>query len=320
MRNYTKKASLSTNNTVGIYLQEIGRVPLLTCEQEILFAQQLQLRRIILAASEKLTVELKRTPTRTELALQMQLSEHELLSRLNRGKQAKQKLMAANIRLVVSIAKRYQRRNLELLDLIQEGTLGLDTGVEKFDPNLGYRLSTYVYHWIRQSIARAIAEQGRTIRLPVNIHEKLNKIKYIQRELVQKLGRIPNTAEIADALVLEPDKIQEYLLLARQPLSLNVRVGTEQETQFQDLIEDSTYSNSYSQEPELLNQDIQDSLSTLSPREQEILTLHFGLAGNNQLSLSEIGQRMGISRERVRQIEKEALNFLKQKLISYQVG
>ncbi|MEH2026006.1 RNA polymerase sigma factor, RpoD/SigA family [Nostoc sp.] len=311
----TSKASPSPTDTVRAYLQEIGRIPLLTQEQEIFFAQQVQQMMKILAESEKLTVELKRTPTLPEWANQMELSEQELLQQLNQGKKAKQKMIASNLRLVVSIAKQYQRRNLELMDLIQEGTLGLERGVEKFNPALGYRFSTYVYWWIRQGITRAIAQQGRAIRLPIHINEKLNKIKRVQRELSQKLGRIPTTTEIAHALSLEPSQIREYLTLARQTISLDIRVGSDKDIQLQDLIEDYRYSeNGYTTE-ESLNQEVESLLSSLSRQQQEILNLHFGLTDGNELSLEQIGQRMGISRERVRQIEKQALQLLYRQLI-----
>ncbi|MEH1906145.1 RpoD/SigA family RNA polymerase sigma factor [Nostoc sp.] len=310
----TTKASQSPTDTVRSYLQQIGRIPLLNHEQEILFAQQIQQMITILAESKKLAVELKRTPTLSEWANQMQLSEQELLQQLNQGKKAKQKMIAANLRLVVSIAKQYQRRNLEFMDLIQEGTLGLERGVEKFNPALGYKFSTYAYWWIRQGITRAIAEQGRVIRLPIHINEKLNKIKRVQRELSQKLGRIPTSAEIAHALSLEPSQIREFLLLARQTLSLDIRVGPEKDTELQDLIRDYRYSdNGYTTE-ESLNQDVENLLSNLPIQQQEILRLHFGLTDGNELSLEQIAQRMGISRERVRQIEKQALKLLHRQL------
>ncbi|MEH2043114.1 RNA polymerase sigma factor, RpoD/SigA family [Nostoc sp.] len=303
-------------DTVRAYLQEIGRIPLLTQGQEVFFAQQVQQMMKILAESEKLTVELNRTPTLSEWADQMQLSEQELLQQLNQGKKAKQKMMASNLRLVVSIAKQYQRRNLELMDLIQEGTLGLERGIEKFNPALGYRFSTYVYWWIRQGITRAIAQQGRAIRLPIHINEKLNKIKRVQRELSQKLGRVPTTTEIAHALSLEPSQIREYLTLARQTISLDLRVGSVKDVKLEDLIEDYRYSeNGYTTE-QSLNQELEDLLSSLSRQQQEILNLHFGLTDGNKLSLDQIGQRMGISRERVRQIEKQALHLLYHQLRS----
>ncbi len=312
----TSKASQFTTDTVRAYLQEIGRIPLLTQEQEVFFAQQVQQMMKILAESEKLTVELNRTPTLSEWSDQMQLSEQELLQKLNQGKKAKQKMMASNLRLVVSIAKQYQRRNLELMDLIQEGTLGLERGIEKFNPALGYRFSTYVYWWIRQGITRAIAQQGRAIRLPIHINEKLNKIKRVQRELSQKLGRVPSTTEIAHALSLEPSQIREYLTLARQTISLDLRVGSDKDVKLEDLIEDYRYSeNGYTTE-QSLNQELEDLLSSLSKQQQEILNLHFGLTDGNELSLEQIGQRMGISRERVRQIEKQALHLLYRQLRS----
>ncbi|MEH2266355.1 RNA polymerase sigma factor, RpoD/SigA family [Nostoc sp.] len=311
------KASNATTDTVRAYLQEIGRIPLLTQEQEIIFAQQVQQMMKILAEAEKLAVELNRKPTLQEWANQMQLSEQELIQQLNQGKKAKQKMIASNLRLVVSIAKQYQRRNLELLDLIQEGTLGLERGVEKFNPALGYRFSTYVYWWIRQGITRAIAQQGRTIRLPIHINEKLNKIKRVQRELSQKLGRIPTSAEIANALSLKPNQIREFLLLARQTISLDIRVNSEKDIRLQDLIEDSRYSANSSTTEEFLNQEVESLLSNLSRQQQEILNLHFGLRDGHELSLEKIGQLMGMSRERVRQIEKQALNLLQQQLSKY---
>ncbi|MFN6487951.1 MULTISPECIES: RpoD/SigA family RNA polymerase sigma factor [unclassified Nostoc] len=306
--------SKAPTDTVRAYLQEIGRIPLLTQEQEVFFAQQVQQMMKILAESEKLTVELKRTPTLAEWANEMQLSEQELLQQLNQGKKAKQKMIASNLRLVVSIAKQYQRRNLELMDLIQEGTLGLERGVEKFNPTLGYRFSTYVYWWIRQGITRAIAQQGRTIRLPSHINEKLNKIKRVQRELSQKLGRIPTSTEIANALSLKPSQIREYLSLARKTISLDIRVGSEKDVKLEDLIQDYRYSeNGYTNE-QFFNQEVESLLSDLSKQQQQILSLRFGLTDGNELSLEEIGQRMGISRERVRQIEKQALQLLYRQL------
>ncbi|MEH2248127.1 RNA polymerase sigma factor, RpoD/SigA family [Nostoc sp.] len=313
----TSKASQFTTDTVCSYLQEIGRIPLLTQEQEIIFAHQIQQMITILAESKKLAIELKRTPTLPEWANQMQLSEQELLQQLNQGKKAKQKMMTANLRLVVSIAKQYQRRNLEFMDLVQEGTLGLERGVEKFNPALGYKFSTYAYWWIRQGITRAIAQQGRAIRLPIHINEKLNKIKRVQRELSQKLGRVPTSTEIANALSLEPSQIREFLLLARKTISLDIRVGSDKDIKLEDLIEDYRYSDNGYPTKESLNQEVENLLSNLPDQQQEILNLHFGLTDGHEFSLEQIGQRMGISRERVRQIEKQALKLLQQQLSKY---
>ncbi|MCW5314550.1 RNA polymerase sigma factor, RpoD/SigA family [Nostoc sp. KVJ3] len=311
------KSSSPPTDTVRSYLQEIGRIPLLTHEQEVFFAQQIQQMMTILAESKKLAVELKRPPTLPEWANWMQLSEQTLLQQLDEGKKAKQKMITSNLRLVVSIAKQYQRRNLELMDLVQEGTLGLERGVEKFNPALGYKFSTYAYWWIRQGITRAIAQQGRAIRLPIHINEKLNKIKRVQRELCQKLGRVPTSTEIGDVLSLEPSQIREFILLARQTISLDIRVGADKEVELQDLIEDWRYSSNGYYTQESLNQEMEILFSKLPQQQQEILNLHFGLIDGQKLSLEQIGQRMGMSRERVRQIEKQALNLLQQQLSKY---
>jgi RNA polymerase nonessential primary-like sigma factor len=214
-----------TADMVRTYLHEIGRVPLLTHEQEIIYGKQVQQMMSLLAAKEALTrkfgvgeaAEVVYEPTEAEWAAQVKLSTAELGQAMRLGQRAKQKMIEANLRLVVAIAKKYQKRNLEFLDLIQEGTLGLERGVEKFDPTRGYKFSTYAYWWIRQAITRAIAQQARTIRLPIHITEKLNKIKKVQRELTQQLGHSPTPAEIAKALDLEPAQIREFLILARQP-------------------------------------------------------------------------------------------------------
>ncbi len=279
----TKKKSLVadkkprvTDDIVRSYLQEIGRVDLLTREQEVIFAQQVQQMMNLLAAKEDLTVKSKHEPTLQEWADQVELSVEVLEQQLSQGHQAKQKMIQANLRLVVAVAKKYQHRNLEFMDLIQEGTLGLERGVDKFDPALGYKFSTYAYWWIRQGITRAIAQQGRTIRLPIHVFEKLNKIKRVQRELSQQLGRVPTTAEIANALSLTPSQVRECLYLARQPFSLEARVGEQQDTELQDILEDDGPSPEDYAVEESLHQDLQDLLAKLSPQQREILTLRFG--------------------------------------------
>ena len=302
-----------TADMVRTYLREIGRVPLLTREQEIVYGKQVQQMMSLLEAKSDLVKKLRREPTLKEWAEQVQKSEAELNEALRAGQRSKRHMIEANLRLVVAIAKKYQKRNMEFLDLIQEGTMGLERGVEKFDPIRGYKFSTYAYWWIRQAITRAIAQQARTIRLPIHITEKLNKIKKVQRELAQQLGRSPTAAEIAKELELEPAQIREYLNLARQPVSLDIRVGDNQDTELQDLLEDDGPSPEHFMTQESLRQDLDNLLAELTPQQREVVNLRFGLEDGNELSLAKVGERLNLSRERVRQLEHQALAHLRRR-------
>ena len=267
--------SLALDDPVRMYLREIGRIRLLTAEEEIELA-----RKIVKGGTE--------------------------------GAHAKRKLVQANLRLVVSIAKKYVGRGMLFLDLIQEGNLGLIRAAEKFDHERGYKFSTYATWWIRQAITRAIADQARTIRIPVHMVETINKLKKITRKLAQEKSRKPSEEELALAMAISVPKLREIIKVAQEPLSLETPIGKEEDSRLGDFIEDrEAEAPATTVAHELLREDLTEVLSSLSPRERDVLRLRFGLDDGRQRTLEEVGQLFGVTRERIRQIEAKALRKLR---------
>ncbi|KAB8196111.1 RNA polymerase sigma factor RpoD [Nonomuraea phyllanthi] len=285
-----------TSDLVRIYLREIGRVPLLTAEEEVELAKSIEAG---LFAEDKLAAGVSR------------LAFPEFRELVWQGTRAKQRLIEANLRLVVSIAKRYVGRGMLFLDLIQEGNLGLIRAVEKFDYTKGYKFSTYATWWIRQAITRAIADQARTIRIPVHMVETINKLVRVQRQLHQDLGREPIPEEIAKEMDLPVDRVVEIQRIAQEPVSLQSPIG-EEDSDLGDFIEDADAVVPMEAAAFIMLQDqLDDILATLSDREQRIIQLRFGLADGHPRTLEEVGREFGVTRERIRQIESKTLAKLR---------
>ena len=287
------------NDPISWYLSNIGRVPLLTPAEEIELGNQVQ-KMMVLTEDGQLNEKTKEFTTQQKRIIKI-------------GRRAKERMMKANLRLVVSVAKKYQGKGLELLDLVQEGSLGLERAVEKFDPTRGYKFSTYAFWWIRQSMTRAIACQSRTIRLPVHLSERLASIRKVSRDLAHQLGAMPSRIEIAEAMDIDVEELDSVLRQALSTSSLDAPVNGDDGRSFLgDLIADSNNEEPLDQGEQRMHQEqLGKWLSHLSEQEQQVLKLRFGLDGNERHTLAEIGRLLEVSRERVRQVELKALRKLR---------
>ncbi len=301
------------DDAVGAFFKEMARYPLLKADEEVELARRVRFLEEVREIQAALQLKLTQEPSKLEVASELEMTEKQLESRLYQGRVAKRKMIRSNLRLVVSIAKRYLNRGVPFLDLIQEGAMGLNRATEKFDPDKGYKFSTYAYWWIRQAITRAIANDARTIRLPIHIVEKLNKLKKAQRELKQKLCRNPTEGEMAEALEISVQQLRQLQQLRRQALSLNHRVGKEEDTELMDLLEDEdNLSPEAKMNENMMRQEIWEVLGdVLTPREKDVISLRYGLTTSEPCTLEEVGNMFNLSRERVRQIQSKAMRKLR---------
>jgi RNA polymerase primary sigma factor len=301
---------VSVEDPVRMYLKEIGKVPLLSAEEEIDLAQVMEAG---VVAFEKISIMKKRMDDATdEEKEELRAEIKELQKAVDAGSDAKKRLAEANLRLVVSIAKRYVGRGMLFLDLIQEGNLGLIKAVEKFDYRKGYKFSTYATWWIRQAITRAIADQARTIRIPVHMVETINKLIRVSRQLLQELGREPTPEEIAEEMNMPVDRVREILKISQEPVSLETPIGEEEDSHLGDFIKDDNVPVPADAAAfTLLKEQLEEVLGTLTEREQKVLTLRFGLEDGRARTLEEVGKEFNVTRERIRQIEAKALRKLR---------
>lgn len=301
---------VSVEDPVRMYLKEIGKVPLLSADEEIELAQNMEDGAV---ATEKINVLKGRLDGASEEEKAEIKEEIKTLQRdVDKGADAKKRLAEANLRLVVSIAKRYVGRGMLFLDLIQEGNLGLIKAVEKFDYKKGYKFSTYATWWIRQAITRAIADQARTIRIPVHMVETINKLIRVSRQLLQELGREPSPEEIAKEMNMPVERVREILKISQEPVSLETPIGEEEDSHLGDFIKDDNVPVPADAAAfTLLKEQLEEVLGTLTEREQKVLTLRFGLEDGRARTLEEVGKEFNVTRERIRQIEAKALRKLR---------